>query len=168
MSALLLAVRHGPGEMASRMWNHTLTYLPRMVGELSLFLSAGVFAVGMAAMIDSGLITSPFTRFDGVTAAQLLGLMLVAALVGIHPIILVSSLTPMVMALDPNPTLLAIVYLTAWNLGTGSSYLSGTQLIFQGRYGIPSWKSASWNWPYALVMFLLASGWLLVLSRFLT
>ena len=168
VSALLLAVRHGPGEMASRMRDHTLTFLPRMVGELSLFLSAGVFAVGMAAMIDSGLITSPFTRFDGVTAAQLLCLMLVAALVGIHPIILVSSLTPMVMALDPNPTLLAIVYLTAWNLGTGSSYLSGTQLIFQGRYGIPSWKSASWNWPYALVMFLLASGWLLVLSRFLT
>ena len=167
VSALLLMVRHGPSGMARQLKDHTLTHLPRMVGELSLFLSAGVFAVGMAALIDSGLITSPFTRFDGTAAIELLGLMLVAALLGIHPIILVSSLTPMVMALDPNPTLLAIVYLTAWNLGTCSSYLSGTQLIFQGRYGFPSWKSASWNWPYALVMYGIASLWISILSRFL-
>ncbi len=167
ITVMLLAKRSGPSNTWGALKEHVLNHLPQMVGELSLFLAAGVFAVGISALIDTGLIVSPFTRFDGLAAAELLGLMLVAAIIGIHPIILVSSLTPMLLTLDPNPTLLAIVYLTAWNLGTQSSYLSGTNLVFQGRYGIPSWRAATWNWSYAAVMFLIASGWLILLSKWL-
>jgi len=60
-----------------------------------------------------------------------------------------------------------VTYLFAWNLGTCSSPLSGTHLVFQGRYGIPSWKAAVWNWPYAIVMWLIAVGWLQIVERFL-
>jgi hypothetical protein len=162
-TAFLLA-RSGPTPALASLKHHVTQNLPQMVGELSLFLAAGVFAAGVAAIIETGIVESPFTRFDGVTAIELLGLMLLAAIIGIHPIILVSSLTPMLMTLNPNPTLLAIVYLTAWNLGTQSSYLSGTNLVFQGRYGIPSWRSAIWNWPFVAVMFVVAAGWLLLLS----
>ncbi len=167
VSITILVIRHGIYSMTGQVRNHVTTYLPRMVGELSLFLSAGVFAVGMAALLETGLISSPFTRFDGMTAVQLLGFMLLAAIIGIHPIILISSITPMLLELDPNPTLLAIVYLTSWHLGTCSSYLSGVQLIFQGRYDLPSWKSSIRNWPYSFSMYLIASGWLLALSSFL-
>lgn len=167
VTVFLLIRRTGSSATAGALREHVLSHLPQMVGELSLFLAAGVFAVGIAALIDTGIIVSPFTRFDGVAAVELLGLMLVAAIIGIHPIILVSSLTPMLMALDPNPTLLAIVYLTAWNLGTQSSYLSGTNLVFQGRYGIPSWRSALWNLPFAAVMFVLASAWLMGVHQLL-
>ncbi len=167
VTTFLLIRRSGSSRTYTALKTHVIGHLPQMVGELSLFLAAGVFAVGIAALIDTGIIVSPFTRFDGIAAIELLALMLAAAIIGIHPIILVTSLTPMLMALDPNPTLLAIVYLTAWNLGTQSSYLSGTNLVFQARYGIPSWRSATWNWPFVAVMFCVAAGWLLVLHRLL-
>lgn len=167
VTTLLLYLRQGASKMNQEICAHVINALPGMVGELSLFLAAGVLATAMSAMIDVGIITSPFDRFDAVTAIELLGLMILLAIAGIHPIIPVSSLTPLLMPLQPNLTLLAIVYLTAWNLGTGSSYLSGTQLVFQGRYGIPSWKSASWNWPYSLLMYCLAAGWIWIIAPLL-
>ena len=138
--------------------------LPRMVNELTLFLAAGVLAAGMSAIIDNGVLQTPFTHFDATTSVQLLGFMLFCAIIGIHPVILISSLTPLILTLDPNPNLLAITYLIAWNLGTCSSPLSGTNLVFQGRYNIPSWKAAIWSWPYVIVMYLIAAIWLQLIA----
>ena len=50
---------------------------------------------------------------------------------------------------------------------TCASPLSGTNLVFQGRYGLPSWKIAVWNWPYAIAMLLVGALWLQVVVRFL-
>lgn len=141
--------------------------LPRIVNELTLFLAAGVLAAGMSAMIKNGALANPFVVFDALTASKLLGIMVILAAMGIHPVILISSFTPLILSLDPDPNLLAVTYLFAWNLGTCSSPLSGTHLVFQGRYGIPSWKAAIWNWPYAVIMWLIALGWLQVVATFL-
>jgi hypothetical protein len=137
-----------------------VTGLPRMVNELSLFLAAGVLAAGMSAVIGIGDLDTGLTHFDVTSAIQLLGFMLVSAIIGIHPVILISSLTPLILTLEVNYNLLAVTYLFAWNLGTCASPLSGTNLIFQSRYNIPSWKAAVWSWPYVLVMYLLAAIWL--------
>lgn len=147
--------------------DYIITGLPRIVNELTLFLSAGVLAAGMSAMIKLGVLPVPFVSYDALTASKLLGVMVILAAMGIHPVILISSFTPLILALDPDPNLLAITYLFAWNLGTCSSPLSGTHLVFQGRYGIPSWKAAIWNWPYAFIMWLVAVGWLQVVEAFL-
>lgn len=147
--------------------NYVIEGLPRIVNELTLFLSAGLIAAGMSALIQQGVVPNPFDTFDAATAAKLLGIMLLLAAMGIHPVILISSFTPLILTLDPNPNLLAITYLLAWNLGTCSSPLSGTHLVFQGRYNIPSWKAAMWNWPYALVMYGLAVVWLQLIEGFL-
>lgn len=144
--------------------SYTLEGLPRIVNELTLFLAAGLIAAGTLALIQQGIVENPFTRFDSNTAAIVLGIMLLLAAIGIHPVIAISSFTPMLLTLDPNPNLLAITYLLGWNLGTCSSPLSGTHLVFQGRYDIPSWKAAMWNWPYALVMYGFAIGWLKLLE----
>jgi hypothetical protein len=77
---------------------------------------------------------------------------------------MISGFSPMILTLDPDPQLLAATYLFAWNLGTCSSPLSGTNLVFQGRYGIPAWKTAIWNWPYAIVMLIVAAFWLQVIG----
>jgi hypothetical protein len=138
--------------------------LPRIVNELTLFLAAGVIAAGMSALIQEDIISSPFSEFDATTASALLGVMLLLSAVGIHPVIQISSLTPMLLSLNPDTNLLAITYLIAWSLGTCSSPLSGTNLVFQGRYETPAWKIAIWNWPYALVMYGLAVLWLHFLS----
>jgi hypothetical protein len=170
MSALLvtsstLLVRNGLAAGLTRLRQHSTDGLPRMVNELCLFLAAGVLAAGISALIQHGVVENPFTQFDAITAAEVLGIMLFCAFCGIHPIIMISSFAPMIMTLDPDPNLLAVTFLFAWHIGTCSNPLSGTNLVFQGRYSIPGWKLAFWNWPYALIMLLVAALWLQVVAR---
>jgi len=159
VTSLTLLIRNRASATA-QLGSYVVNGLPRMVNELTLFLAAGVLAAGMSAIIDNGTLQTPFTHFDATTSVQLLGFMLFCAIIGIHPVILISSLTPLILTLDPSPNLLAVTYLFAWNLGTCSSPLSGTNLVFQGRYNIPSWKAAIWSWPYVIVMYLIAAIWL--------
>jgi hypothetical protein len=114
----------------------------------------------MVAVVQLGIVDNPFTEFNSTTAGQVLAIILLAAAVGVHPVILISSLSPLIMGLNPDPSFLAATYLLAWNLGTYASPLSGTQGVFQGRYGIPGWKAAISNWPYAILMYLIAIVWL--------
>ncbi len=170
LSALLvttsvLLLRHGIGGSMARLRDYSYTGLPRIVNELCLFLAAGVLAGGISALILNGVFENPFTQFDAVTAVQLLAFMLVCAFCGIHPIILISGFAPMIMTLNPDPNLLAVTFLFAWHLGTCSNPLSGTNLVFQGRYAIPSWKLAFWNWPYAIIMLAVGAIWLQVVAK---
>ncbi len=164
ITAMVLLVRTGLRESFRQLARYVVEGLPRIVNELTLFLAAGLIAAGMSALIQQDIVPNPFTTFDASTAAELLGIMLLLAAMGIHPVILISSLSPLLLTLDPDPSLLAITYLMAWNLGTCSSPLSGTNLVFQGRYDIPAWKIATWNWPYAIVMYGIATIWLHVLE----
>jgi hypothetical protein len=164
VTSLTLLIRNRTS-VTAQLGGYVVNGLPRMVNELTLFLAAGVLAAGMSAIIDNGVLQTPFTHFDATTSVQLLGFMLFCAIIGIHPVILISSLTPLILTLDPNPNLLAVTYLFAWNLGTCSSPLSGTNLVFQGRYNIPSWKAAIWSWPYVIVMYLIAAIWLQLVAN---
>ncbi len=126
--------------------------LPTMINELQLFLAAGVLAAGLVAVINDSFLPS-LSGFTAASASLLLGVIILLAVAGLHPIVTISGATPLLMTLNPAPDLLAVCYLLAWGLGTCASPLSGTHLVFQGRYGIPSWKGAFWNWPYVLVMY---------------
>ncbi len=161
----MLLLRHGISGSIGRLKDYSLTALPRIVNELCLFLAAGVLAGGISALILHGVFENPFTQFDSITAAQVLAIMVLCAFCGIHPIIMISSFAPMIMTLDPEPNLAAVTFLFAWYLGTCSNPLWGTNLVFQGRYAIPAWKLAFWNWPYALVMLVIGTAWLQVVAR---
>jgi len=153
VTASVLMVRQRPLGAIRTMSIHVRTGLPGMVGELLLFLGAGVLAVGLSAVVETGVLKLPVSEFTPAVASMLLfGVVLVSAL-GLHPVIAVAAMTPLLMPLDPPPLLLAVTYLYCWSLGTSASPLSGTHLIFQGRYGVPSYKAAVWNWPYVGVMF---------------
>jgi len=129
--------------------------LPTMINELQLFLAAGVLAAGLATLIGGNFIPV-VTGFTASSAALLLGAMIILAVAGVHPVVMVTGATPLIMSLNPAPDLLAVCYLLAWGLGTCASPLSGTHLVFQGRYGIPSWRAAAWNLPYVAFMYALA------------
>ena len=161
----VLIVRHGIAGSITRLQAYVANGLPRIVNELCLFLAAGVLAGGISALIQHGVFENPFDQFDAITAAQILAIMLLCAFCGIHPIIMISGFAPMLMTLNPDPNLLAVTFLFAWHLGTCSNPLSGTNLVFQGRYGIPGWKIAFWNWPYAIVMFVIGSLWLQLMAE---
>jgi hypothetical protein len=165
VTTAMLLLRHGIDGTLVRFRQYSTTGLPRMVNELCLFLAAGVLAGGISALIQHGVFANPFIQFDSVTAAQVLAIMLLCAFFGIHPIIMISSFAPMIMTLNPDPNLAAVTFLFAWNLGTCSNPLSGTNLVFQGRYAIPGWKLAFWNWPYAIVMLALGAIWLQVVAK---
>ena len=167
VTGLVLLRRRGLAGSITRLREHVVDGLPRVVNELCLFLAAGVLAAGISALIRHGVFDNPFSQFDAVTAAEMLAIMLFCAFCGIHPIIMISSFAPMILTLDPDPNLLAVTFLFAWHLGTCSNPLSGTNLVFQGRYGIAGWKIAFWNWPYAIVMLLIGAVWLQLVARIL-
>jgi hypothetical protein len=172
LSALLvtfavLLFRRGVGNALDSLADYVRTGLPRIVNELCLFLAAGVLAAGISALILSGTLSNPFSEFDAVAAAEILAIIVLCGFCGIHPIIMISSFAPMILTLDPDPNLLAATFLFGWHLGTCSSPLSGTNLVFQGRYGLASWKIALWNWPYAVAMTLVGALWLQVVARML-
>ncbi len=169
ISALLvtcsvLILRLGMIGSIERLKTYVTNGLPRIVNELCLFLAAGVLAGGISALITHGVFENPFDQFNAITAAEVLAIMLLCAFCGIHPIIMISSFAPMIMTLNPDPNLLAVTFLFAWHLGTCSNPLSGTNLVFQGRYGIPGWKLAFWNWPYAIVMLVIGAFWLQIVA----
>ncbi|MCP4392075.1 MAG: hypothetical protein GY802_27530 [Gammaproteobacteria bacterium] len=165
VTASVLVARYGLNESIVRLREYVFEGLPRIVNELCLFLAAGVLAAGISALILHGVFDNPFDQFDSVSAAGVLAVMVLCAFCGIHPIIMISSVTPMILTLNPDPNLLAVTFLFAWHLGTCSNPLSGTSLVFQGRYGIASWKIAFWNWPYAIAMLLLGSLWLQLVAQ---
>jgi hypothetical protein len=167
VTVTVLLTRKGIAGSIAGLRDYVNDGLPRIVNELCLFLAAGVLAGGISALIVDGVFENPFSGFDAITAAEVLAIMLFCAFFGIHPIIMISSFAPMIMTLDPDPNLLAATFLFAWHLGTCSNPLSGTNLVFQGRYGIPGWKLAFWNWPYALAMLLIGALWLQLVARLL-
>jgi len=162
-----LLLRHGLPSTVFQMGGFIAEGLPRMVNELTLFLSAGVLAVGIIALLEVDLIPFQITSYSTVTIiAVLIGMVVVSAL-GIHPVIQIASLAPVLLESSPNPNLIGATWLFAWHLGTCSSYLSGTNLVFQGRYNIPSWRIAMDNWPYAVTLAAFGSIWLLILNHYL-
>lgn len=160
VTAVTLILRRGLVACWQSLHGYVYDGLPKIANELLLFQAAGLLAAGMVAVMQLGIVDNPFSAFDSTTAAQILGVILLAGAVGVHPVILISSLSPLIMGLNPNPSFLAATYLLAWNLGTCANPLSGTQLVFQGRYGIPGWQGAISNWPYAVLMYLVAVVWL--------
>lgn len=133
---------------------HITDHVPGMVNELSLFLVAGVLATGLASFLASDLGWLSNGEFGLSQALLLLGAMVLLAIIGVHPVVTVSGATPLVLNLNPDPNVLAVVYLLAWSLGTCSSPMSGTHLVFQGRYEVSSWRAAAGNWLFVGFLYL--------------
>ena len=150
---IILIPSFGIAGAARQMKKHTLHGLPGMVGELSLFLGAGVLAVGLRALINALQFNLPLEEAFGPGAAWcLLAAIVLFAAAGVHPVISIAVTLPLLAPFDPNPQLLAITYVFAWSLGTCVSPLSAINLIIQGRYGIPSIRVAAGTWPFGVVM----------------
>ncbi|MCD6006954.1 MULTISPECIES: hypothetical protein [Halomonadaceae] len=153
IAALLLAPRHERDARLRQQIDHGLA---RLVPQFALFLAAGVLSSGLSALLASfpaGL-SLPFVNYGHWQAWLSLGGIVTAAFIGIHPLVSVTTLAPLLTTLDPDPTLLGMVFLMGWALGTGSSPLSGSNLVLCTRYGVNARDMLGWNLPYAVL------GWL--------
>lgn len=126
--------------------------LPQMGNELALFLAAGVLGYGLETLFASLGGSLPLTQFGAVEASATYLASVLLALLGIHPIICISLAGAVLMPLAPDHTLLALVFLSSWAVGTATGPLSGINLAFQGRYGLDSFSIMRWNLGYAAVM----------------
>jgi hypothetical protein len=98
----------------------------------------------------------PFDRFGGFEASLLLAFMYVTSLLGVHPVINIAALGTLLAPLEPDGTLLAMTFLSAWGIGVASSPYSGINLAMHGRYGQQTLDSLKWNGLYSLVMLLIS------------
>jgi hypothetical protein len=158
VSTVGLCVSCGFNQARGQLQHHILHVLPKMVNELVLFLAAGVLAIGLQSLVAAAHISLPFgAGFDAPAAVILLAAMVVLSALGVHPVISIAVATPLLIPIAPDPEFLALTFVFSWSLGACASPLSGLNLTFQGRFGIPSAKLAVLNWPYVAVMFLVAS-----------
>ena len=160
--AATLTWRFGPLTALHAMANYAGRRLPAMAGELALFLAAGCFASGLSALMGTGGVWLPFTRFGVVEAAIVLAIMILLAAVGIHTVISIAMAAVWLAPVHPNPTLLAMVFVQSWAIGLAAGPTSGTNLTIQGKYGIPATAMARMNVRYCLQAYGAAVLWLLM------
>lgn len=128
-----------------------------MGSELSLFLAAGVLAVGLTEALASLGGWTPFEVLNANTATLTLVVVIALAALGLHPVISIATIGASLAPLDPDPNLLATVFLMDWGVGVTASPLSGIHLILQGRYHLAAARLALGNWLYVLTMLCLCA-----------
>ncbi len=160
LTGFALLARDGGRRTMTRLHEHVTATVPEMSGELLLFLSAGVLAAGLTALFASFDGWTPFQRLDGTTASLTLTGIVAISTLGIHPIVCVSFLAPLLAPIDPEPNLLALLFVTGWAIGCTVSPFSGTNLTMQGRYGVNSWAITRDNLGYTAIM--LALAWIML------
>jgi len=153
LSLVVLIVRKGLYQGGLDFQSHVQTKLPNMKSELLLFLIAGVLGAGVASALDGLSIAIPMTHFDGMSASITLFCILTLAVVGVHPVISIAVIGHWISGIQPNETLLALMFLMSWAIGAAFSPVSGVSLALQGRYGVSGWSLFRWNLGYAIKMY---------------
>lgn len=153
-----VCLKVGPARAGSRLADHVTTRLAGMSGELLLFLSAGVLAVGLSTIFAAAGIRIPETDFYGLGASLALLLVILLAAAGLHPIISLSALVPLLGPLSLTQEGTVMLYVAGWSIGCTLCPYSGTNLILQARHHFSAWNFPRWNAGYAVFMWLLASA----------
>lgn len=149
VSILLMPRQH----VATALKQQVMVRFPSMGSQVVLFLGAGLLAAGIHGLTQ---IWSPQALFAhishyGVIEAALVTLViLLIAYLGVHPIIMTSSLAPLLWHLHPDPSLLGMTFLFAWGLATGATPLSGANLALIACFRVRAWNMLVWNLGYAV------------------
>lgn len=153
----LLANREqSPGALLKRF---ILEDLPRMGPEIVLFASAGVLGSTLSALVAGRDFSLTANASPLLLICLGLAIILLAASVGIHPVVGVTVVGGMLANAQLPPNLLALSFLFGWGLGVLINPISGVHILLSGRYGYPSGKAWRWNFPFVGTAYLLACGW---------
>ncbi len=151
-AGLLLLRRGRRGWVGLRL--HLRTGLADTRGEVILFLAAGFLGVGVTAALPPLGETGALPGFGPGLASAVVGIITLGAILGLHPLIGIAVLAPVLTPLDPDPILLGLTFTLAWSLGTALGPLSATQLLLRGGHGIPGLEVLRLNLPYGLALYL--------------
>ena len=158
LAAAVLAARTGALGAMRTVARFAVTDLPGMSGELTLFLAAGVLGGGLTALVAAYPSVVPVFALDPVTGTVALAGIVLCSIAGVHPLVSVTALVAVTLPASPDPTLLAVVCVTGWGIGSAAGPYSGINLVLAARCGASSWLFARWNVVYCAIMVLAAGA----------
>ena len=158
LAAAVLAARTGALGAMRTVARFALADLPGMSGELTLFLAAGVLGGGLTALVAAYPSMVPAFALDPATGTVALAGIVLCAMAGVHPLVSVTALVAVTLPASPDPTLLAVVCVTGWGIGSAAGPYSGINLVLAARCGASSWLFARWNVVYCAIMVLAAGA----------
>lgn len=153
LAGLLL---QGPRGALRRLARHARYDLPNLRGEVTLFASAGILAVGLRVLFPMFDIDLPFTSFTVAVAWASLVVMVLFALVGVHPVVSVAVVAALVQPLNPDPTLFVLAASIGWGASTSVGPLTGLTMFLHARYGIDTLALTRRNFVYLAIVLTLA------------
>lgn len=130
--------------------------LPALRGEVTLFASAGVLAVGVGALLAAAHVSLPLPEYDVGIAWLSILVMVLVSLVGVHPVISIGIIAAICAPLHPQGSLFAFAAMIGWGAAAAIGPISGLQLYLSGRYGVEPLATTRRNAPYVLVVLVLA------------
>ncbi len=158
LAVAVLAARSGGTGALRTVARFALTDLPGMSGELALFLAAGVLGGGLTALASAWPSVAPVFALGPATGTAALAGIVLGAMAGVHPLVSVTALVAVTLPASPDPTLLAVVCVTGWGIGSAAGPYSGVNLVLAARCGASSWRLARWNVLYCAIMVLAAGA----------
>ncbi|WP_121628579.1 tellurium resistance protein TerC [Poseidonibacter antarcticus] len=165
LTLIVLPIKEGLKNSVLKLTNHISKELPNMKMEISLFLVAGMFGMSVSAILIGLNLPLPFETFDWFIASILLGIFIILAFVGIHPIITIAIIGDFLS--NVNHTLLAVTFLMAWSTTVSTSPFSGLNLTIVARYNVKGSRIFKLNIFYALKMYFICVLFLFLLSKYL-
>ena len=156
LAAAVLAARTGALGAMRTVARFAVTDLPGMSGELTLFLAAGVLGGGLTALVAAYPSVVPVFALDPATGTVALAGIVLCSIAGVHPLVSVTALVAVTLPASPDPTLLAVVCVTGWGIGSAAGPYSGINMVLAARCGASSWLFARWNVVYCAIMILAA------------
>lgn len=126
--------------------------LPSIGNQVVLFLGAGLLAAGIHGLTQIWSLApliQMLGEYNWFAASMVTLIAIIIGYLGVHPIILISSMAPLLLHLNPNPTLLGMTFLYCWGLSTAVSPLSGANLALIASYRLKALDMLRWNAFYA-------------------
>lgn len=135
------------------------TRISSVSSPFALFLGAGVFSTGIKSLIAvyPTLFSLENTAFTPFLFSLVCGIMIMVGIIGVHPVVSIAVVSPLLLPLEPDHSQLGFLFLTSWAVSTCSSPLSGVGLVLVSRFGASPKGIIKNNLLYAIVMWGIAS-----------
>jgi hypothetical protein len=135
------------------------TKVASVSSQFTLFLAAGIFSTGIKSIthVYPALFSLEGSAFTPVFFSAVLGLMIAVGIMGVHPVVSISIVSPLLLPLNLDHSQLGFLFLSSWAISTGCSPLSGVGLALVSRYQASPRGIIQSNWHYAVAMWAIVS-----------
>jgi hypothetical protein len=129
---------------------NVLASLPTLRNESIVFVAANIFGVGISSIVPTGDLSSVINSsipWADLRICAIIMFFLFTSAVGLHPVIVVISLTSILPpeALGLADWVVGVTYASIWGLSTMVSPFSGTTLLMSRITGVPA-HIIGWRW----------------------